>query len=107
MSLFNRYKYARLFIHYIMTDTTTQAPELCIDCISGHLKSGTPTGTEIKLGGLGAYVATPSGDQEPTAAVLLLHDAFGWKSVNSRLLADSIAKEGFLCFVPDLYDGDM
>lgn len=88
-----------------MTDTTTQTPELCADCISGHLKSGTPTGAEIKVGGFDTYVATPS--QEPTAAVVVLHDAFGWKFANNRLLADEIAKEGYLCLLPDLFDGDL
>lgn len=90
-----------------MTDKTTQASELCDDCISGHLKYGTPTGAEIKLGGVDAYVATPGGGKKPTAAVLILHDAFGWTLVNNRLLADEIAKEGYLCLLPDLFEGEM
>ncbi|RUS17008.1 dienelactone hydrolase [Endogone sp. FLAS-F59071] len=88
-----------------MADTTAEAPEFCEDCISGHLKSGTPTGTEIKLGDVDTYIAMPEA-KEPVAAVLIVADVFGWKLVNTRLIADEFAKEGFLAILPDLFKGD-
>lgn len=88
-----------------MADTTAETPGFCDNCFSGNLRSGTPTGTEIKLGGLDTYIAVPE-NKEPTGAVLVITDVFGWKLVNSRLISDELAKGGLLAILPDFFNGD-
>ena len=68
---------------FVMTSET--APECCRTV---HFWKGTPTGSEITVGSLKAYLAkSPSS----TACILFIHDAFGWTLVNSRLFADQLA----------------
>lgn len=68
-------------------------------CKQGFRWSGTPVGKETTLAGLDAYV---SGSNK-NAAVLIVHDIFGWKFPNIRLLADHYADEaGVTVYVPDL-----
>jgi len=74
----------------------------CADCVSGAVHEGTPTGTEITLAGLPTYAV---GDEASKRIVIFGHDIFGWKFVNTRLLADEYAARGFRVLVPDLYDG--
>lgn len=74
----------------------------CKDCVSGFVHSGTPIGTEQKIHGFNTYVATPPDGLPPKAVVVIISDAFGWKFVNSRVLADSYASKGqFLVYLPD------
>ena len=73
-------------------------------CISGHLHEGEPTGQDVLLGGVNTYIAEPDFDN-PKRAVIIATDVFGYKLVNTRLVADKIAKEGFLVVVPDIFDG--
>jgi len=47
-------------------------------------------GSEVKLEGLDVYISEPLTPSDK--AVLFLHDGFGWKLTNSRLLADHYAK---------------
>ena len=51
-------------------------------CKQGFLWNGTPTGKEEQLGDLDVYI---SGDKTKNA-ILLCHDAIGWKLNNIRLL---------------------
>jgi hypothetical protein len=68
-------------------------------CKQGFLWNGTPTGKEEKLGDLDVYI---SGDKKSNA-ILICHDALGWKMNNTRLLADHFAKEvGATVYMPDL-----
>jgi hypothetical protein len=62
----------------------------CDNCKSGFAWNGTPAGTETTLGDNKAYVTGTS----KSAAILLIHDMFGWTFNNTRLLADHFAKEG-------------
>ncbi|KAI8928974.1 dienelactone hydrolase [Entophlyctis helioformis] len=84
---------------------------MCADCAQGHVWTGEPTGTESRLGALDVYIATPPASASPASApkgaVLFIHDAFGWKLPNSRLLCDKLASlTGFTVFMPDFYTGD-
>jgi dienelactone hydrolase len=58
-----------------------------------------------KIAGLDTYMAHP--DQFTGRAVLFISDAFGLPFVNSRLLADTYAKQaGVLVVLPDFFEGD-
>ena len=68
-------------------------------CKRSFLWNGTPSGREEKLAELDVYV---SGEKKDNA-VLICHDALGWKMNNTRLLADHFAKEaGVTVYIPDL-----
>eukprot|EP01117_Protostelium_nocturnum_P020105 TRINITY_DN8898_c0_g1_i1.p1 TRINITY_DN8898_c0_g1~~TRINITY_DN8898_c0_g1_i1.p1 ORF type:complete len:272 (+),score=102.07 TRINITY_DN8898_c0_g1_i1:55-870(+) len=77
----------------------------CENCVSGHLHSGTPSGTVGKLGDLDCYFAIPS-DGSKKKSILFITDIFGWEVPNARLLADEYAKNGFYVYLPDLLKGD-
>jgi hypothetical protein len=49
---------------------------------------------EIEIATYRAYLSEPSG-QNPTAAVLLIHDVFGWETKNLRIYADRFADAGW------------
>ena len=74
----------------------------CPNCVTGSVHSGTPKGTEIKIGGLDAYVV---GDESSDRIIVIAVDIFGWKFVNTRLLADEYASHGFRVVLLDLFDG--
>ncbi|KAI0923190.1 hypothetical protein AcV7_005773 [Taiwanofungus camphoratus] len=74
----------------------------CADCITGNIHSGTPVGEEITLAGLPTYA---TGDGSSKRIVIFGVDIFGWKFVNTRLLADEYASRGFYVLVPDLFGG--
>ena len=68
-------------------------------CNIGFKWQGKPTGEEVTLGQNKAYV---SGSNRH-AAVLIVHDVFGWTLSNTRLLADHFAKEANVtAYLPDL-----
>jgi dienelactone hydrolase len=71
-------------------------------CLKTFTWGGTPIGKEVKLAANNSYV---TGDN-PDAAVLFIHDLFGWKYQNVRLLADHYAQEaGVTVYVPDFFGG--
>lgn len=71
-------------------------------CLKTFTWGGTPTGKEVKLAGNDSYVAGDNKD----AAVLFIHDLFGWKYGNIRLLADHYAREADVTvYVPDFFGG--
>ena len=68
-------------------------------CKSGFKWDGKPTGKVEKIAGLDTYVA---GDNK-NAAILIVHDIFGWTLPNLRILADHYAKEAnATVYLPDL-----
>lgn len=89
-------------------------------CAQGTLHVGKTVGFEAKLADLDVYIVHPptSGSSLPadappgTAAVgasalILLHDIFGWKLPNSRLLADRFAAAlGVSVYLPDFFSGE-
>jgi dienelactone hydrolase len=78
----------------------------CPDCFKGHIHEGEPKGKEEKIHGRDCYVAKPGGDIAPKGIIVIVPDAFGWKLVNIRLLADTYASHGgYLVYLPDFMDG--
>lgn len=76
----------------------------CENCKTGFSWNGTPKGTETEINGQKAYVA---GDSKK-AAILIVHDIYGWTFNNARLLADQYAEEvGATVYLPDFFGGDV
>ncbi|KAI0594174.1 putative hydrolase [Biscogniauxia sp. FL1348] len=72
-------------------------------CVQGFNWEGTPGGRETKLGETSTYVS----GSNPDAAVLVIHDLFGWTFPNLRLLADHYAKEADVtAYLPDFFGGE-
>lgn len=70
-------------------------------CVTGFQWEGTPEGKVVAFPTCSnqAYATGANAD----AAVMLVHDLFGWEYPNIRLLADHIAKEAEVTvYVPDL-----
>lgn len=71
----------------------------CEACKKGFKWNGTPEGKETTLANNKAYVTGTS----KSAAILIVHDIFGWTFTNIRLIADHFAKEAnATVYVPDL-----
>jgi len=71
----------------------------------GVINNGTTVGETVSLGNETGYVSYPPG-HHAKAAVLYLTDIFGNALINNKLLADSIAKAGYLVVMPDLFRGE-
>ncbi|KAH6916281.1 dienelactone hydrolase [Coprinopsis sp. MPI-PUGE-AT-0042] len=79
---------------------------LRVDCVRGVQHEGTPTGSIEEIGGVPAYVATPGGDYAKDTVILFLTDVFGYKLINSQLLADDFSRNGYKVVVPDYLNND-
>jgi hypothetical protein len=78
----------------------------CPDCLSGHVRDGTPLGKVTKIHGLDTYVSEPPAGTKPRGIVIIVSDLFGWEFVNTRLLADQYAASGnFIVYIPDFMSG--
>lgn len=76
-------------------------------CAAGEIHTGTPTGRVDKVHGLDCYIATPPTGTTPQGVIVILPDIFGWRLVNTRILADAYASKGnYLVFLPELQDGE-
>ncbi|KAI2847922.1 hypothetical protein CBS147343_7684 [Aspergillus niger] len=82
---------------------TSLPPAQC--CIAGHLHSGTPKGELKKIDDILTYVSYPP-NKSTQNAILFLSDIFGPKLVNSQLIADQFAANGYFVVLPDLFHGD-
>ena len=87
-----------------LLDTVIMASDCCF---RGFLWGQEPKGREITFAcGNKSYITSrdnsgSSGYAE--AAIMLIHDLFGWTFRNTRILADALAKEvGATVYVPDL-----
>ncbi|KAG1743129.1 hypothetical protein EDB19DRAFT_589623 [Suillus lakei] len=67
----------------------------CKDCIQGVRHEGEPQGTLETIDGVACYVATPAVDYPKDKVILFLPDAFGIEFINTKLLADDFAINGF------------
>lgn len=72
-------------------------------CVKGFAWDGTPEGRVDKIASnFDTYVSGTS----TKAAVLIVHDIFGWTNTNQRLLADHYAREaGVTAYLPDFFQG--
>ncbi|KAL0477078.1 AIM2 [Acrasis kona] len=74
-------------------------------CFKGHIHTGEPKGTTIKLAGTETYFA--EAEKFDGRALLFLSDAFGLELVNNKLLVDSFAKQANLnVYMPDQFNGN-
>ncbi|PYI12668.1 alpha/beta-hydrolase [Aspergillus sclerotiicarbonarius CBS 121057] len=72
-------------------------------CLKGFRWTGTPTGQETTLAGINTYQTGTN----PQIAILIIHDLYGWKFNNTRILADQLAEEvGATVYVPDFFGGE-
>lgn len=56
--------------------------------------------------GINVYITRPANNVTPKGIIVFISDAFGWKFINSRLLADKYAAKGqFLVLLPDFMNG--
>ncbi|KAM7198236.1 hypothetical protein V8F20_006263 [Naviculisporaceae sp. PSN 640] len=79
----------------------------CPDCFTGTLRGDVvPRGREEILHGLPTYVTWPDPGVRPLGTVVIIPDAFGWKLLNTRALADVYAQRvPCIVYVPDFMDG--
>ncbi|KAH7125088.1 endo-1,3-1,4-beta-D-glucanase [Dendryphion nanum] len=76
----------------------------CDACKTGFRWNGTPEGTEIDFNGQKTYVTGSS----KKAAILLVHDIYGWTFTNARIIADQYAEEvGATVYLPDFFGGEV
>ncbi|ODM22912.1 hypothetical protein SI65_00501 [Aspergillus cristatus] len=74
-------------------------------CATGFKHEGTPVGEVKNIAGVDTYITYPKDNKNPDKAVIILSDIFGL-FVNSKLLADEFANNGYLTIIPDLFHGD-
>ncbi|KAL9611121.1 MAG: hypothetical protein Q9167_004225 [Letrouitia subvulpina] len=73
-------------------------------CLSGFQWSAEPSGKEEKLEAVSTYTAGSNRD----AAIIIVHDIFGWTFPNARLLADHFAEEAnATVYLPDFFEGEI
>ncbi|KAH8781304.1 dienelactone hydrolase family protein [Diaporthe sp. PMI_573] len=73
-------------------------------CLQGFAWDGKQRGTIGTLGNNNTYIT----GRNSSAAILMIHDLFGWTFPNTRLLADHYAEEvGATVYVPDFFAGDV
>lgn len=97
-----------LSLSLLTPQALTMSSLLCPDCISGTVSEGTPSGTITTIHSLPTYVAAPPEGVEPKGLVVIITDAFGYKTVNSQVLADQYAKKGgFLVYLPNFLGGKL
>lgn len=87
---------------------TPAAAGMCDACLSGVRYDGTPTGSVSKIGPFDeVYVTRPKELKSDKAAIIFFSDAFGFKVLNSKLVADKIADaSGITVYMPDVFFGD-
>ncbi|KAM7222229.1 protein AIM2 [Rhypophila decipiens] len=75
----------------------------CPDCFTGTLRGDVvPRGREEILYGLPTYVTGPEPGIRPLGTVVIIPDAFGWRLLNTRALADVYAQRvPCIVYVPD------
>jgi len=73
-------------------------------CLKSFDWNGTPSGHEATIANNPTYVT----GSNPNAAVIIAHDALGWRFGNTRLLADHFAKEANVTvYIPDFFGGEV
>ncbi|KAJ5544555.1 hypothetical protein N7535_007047 [Penicillium sp. DV-2018c] len=80
----------------------SNAPGPC--CATGFRHEGTPAGEIKNVDGVNTYITYPK-NKSAEKAVLFLTDIFGIFP-NAQLLADEFANNGYLCVLPDIFQGD-
>ncbi|EUC33591.1 hypothetical protein COCCADRAFT_4891 [Bipolaris zeicola 26-R-13] len=74
-------------------------------CIVGVKHQGTPKGNVKQIGNIRTYFAYPE-DGSTQNAILLMTDALGMDFLNTQLIADQFAANGYLVVIPDVFNGN-
>ncbi|KAM3840311.1 carboxymethylenebutenolidase homolog [Vipera latastei] len=77
-------------------------PKFC-PCDLGDVFDYQPLGQEVSIEHIKAYVKKPSFQTD--AAVIVIHDIFGWQLPNTRYIADLVASNGYITICPDFFKG--
>ncbi|KAF2844354.1 esterase/lipase [Plenodomus tracheiphilus IPT5] len=84
---------------------TSNPPSTC--CTKGFKHEGQSRGRMENLGDFEAYVVEPASDAASNDyGVVYLTDVIGHKLINAQLLVDQYADDGYVCLMPDIFDGD-
>ncbi|GAM86528.1 hypothetical protein ANO11243_045420 [Dothideomycetidae sp. 11243] len=76
-------------------------------CTAGVVHEGTPKGELTSIKNIPTYISRPaSSSAKSSKALLLLPDVIGHSFVNTQLIADQLAANGYPVFVPDTFSGD-
>ncbi|KIK64639.1 hypothetical protein GYMLUDRAFT_981895 [Collybiopsis luxurians FD-317 M1] len=78
----------------------------CEHCVKGVTHEGEPQGKWEEVNGVNYYIATPTTHFPKDKAILFITDLFEPQLINSRLLADDFAANGFKTVIPDIFNGD-
>ncbi|PVH69075.1 esterase/lipase [Cadophora sp. DSE1049] len=81
----------------------SHAPAAC--CLQGFRHEGESKGTIEILADFEVYIAHPA-EKSELRGLLFFSDVLGHSFINSQILADQFAAQGFLVMLPDLFYGD-
>lgn len=73
------------------------------------MHTGTPAGSFQTLYGLNTYVSPPANSKGTTGkqnTIVILSDIYGPGYINTQLVADEWAKQGWRVVLPDCFEGD-
>ncbi|KIY03553.1 uncharacterized protein Z520_00244 [Fonsecaea multimorphosa CBS 102226] len=82
---------------------TSHRPDTC--CFKGFKHEGEATGQIEQWNYFEVYVKYPE-NKSTEKAILFLTDIIGHRSINSQLMADQFAANGYFVVMPDLFYGD-
>lgn len=92
-----------IYFRSLLTLAKMSMPLDC--CLKGFAWQGSPTGHESKVNDIDTYVAGAGTNHR--VAIVVIHDLFGWKWPNLRLLADHYAAEtDATVYLPDFFGGE-
>ncbi|PVH97185.1 alpha/beta-hydrolase [Periconia macrospinosa] len=74
-------------------------------CTVGVKHEGTAKGEFKDVGGVPSYVVYPE-DKNTQNAIVIFTDVHGYKFINSQLIADQYAANGYFTIIPDLFAGN-
>ncbi|KAJ2933275.1 hypothetical protein H1R20_g3802, partial [Candolleomyces eurysporus] len=91
--------------------SSTKSPELAKPpgpcCFEGVKHSGDPLGREDVIGGIPTYVSEPVEGFKPGGKIILFFaDIYGPLFINSKLIQDYFASQGYLVLGIDYFQGD-
>ncbi|KAF5384266.1 hypothetical protein D9615_003439 [Tricholomella constricta] len=95
------------FLAVLVSSAAAAFIPLTAACIKGVTFEGTPKGVMKTINGVNTYVAKAHRPSDPRRALLFLTDIFGLPLVNSKLMADDFAANGFDTFIPDYFKFNM
>ncbi|KAL6303979.1 Alpha/Beta hydrolase protein [Sparassis latifolia] len=84
--------------------TLATAPSNC--CIKTVEHTGTARGTIEKIAGIDTYIVGTADPQDSRKIILFFADVYGPIFLNSQLIMDYWASNGYLVLAPDYFEGD-